>query len=113
MSDTLNELIRSTIDLYRRFEVSPQPPATIRTFQEEAAELIEAAQQGTNPAHIAEEAADVMVTAIGICLSCGIDPQNIIAQAQKVITKNDSKTHHTHAINEHGKIARKTGELPT
>lgn len=110
MSDTLNDLIRSTVDFYTRFEVHPQPEIAIRVFQEEVDELIEAAELGTDLAHIAEEAADVMVTAIGICLSRGVDPESIIRQAQAVIDKNNSKTHETHAVNEQGKIARRIGD---
>jgi len=61
-------------------------------FQEEVAELIEAAQAGVDKNHIAEEAADVFVTAIGICLASGVDTERIIAQARAVVAKNDAKT---------------------
>ncbi|KAB2903420.1 MAG: hypothetical protein KJ064_20575 [Anaerolineae bacterium] len=106
--DTLQELIRSTLEFYARFDVQPQLESAVRVFREEVDELIEAAALGTDPAHIAEEAADVMVTAIGICLSRGVDPAALIEQAQKVVIKNDRKTHETHAVNEQGKIARRT-----
>ncbi len=106
--DTLQELIRSTIEFYARFGVQPQLENAKSVFQEEVQELIDAAEAGTDPAHIAEEAADVMVTAIGICLSRGVDPAALIEQVHKVVAKNDRKTHTTHAVNEQGKIARRT-----
>lgn len=107
VDDTLKGLIESTQEFFARFKVNPQLPTTIRVFQEEVGELIEAAEEGTDLNHIAEECADVFVTAIGICLAHGIDADQIIAQAQMVIAKNDAKTHETHAINEYGKIARR------
>lgn len=106
MSDTLRDLIQSTINLHERFGVIPQFDVTLKVFQEEVHELIEAAQAGTDLQHIAEEAADVFVTAIGMCLAAGVNGEAIINQTRAVIAKNDAKTHATHAINEHGKIAR-------
>ncbi|MBZ0308246.1 MAG: hypothetical protein K8I82_19430 [Anaerolineae bacterium] len=106
--DTLQELIRSTIEFYARFGVQPQLENAKRVFQEEVQELIDAAEAGADSAHIAEEAADVMVTAIGICLSRGVDPAALIEQTRRVIEKNDRKSHATHAVNEQGKIARRT-----
>lgn len=106
MSDTLRDLIQSTINLHERFGVIPRFDVTLNVFQEEVHELIEAAQAGTDLHHIAEEAADVFVTAIGMCLAAGVDGEAIIKQTRAVIAKNDAKTHETHAINEHGKIAR-------
>ncbi len=75
-------------------------------FEEEVRELIEAAQQDENKAHIAEEAADVMVTAIGVCQSVGVDIEQIITQVYYVIAKNDAKTHATHVYLD-GKIRRR------
>ena len=69
-------------------------------------ELIEAALHGDDKAHIAEEAADVMVTAIGVCQSVGVDIEQIIAQVYYVIAKNDAKTHETH-VHLDGKIRRR------
>ena len=107
-ADTLYDLIASTLEFYERFEVSPELETSIRVFQEEVGELIEAAQDGISTDHIAEEAADVMVTAIGICLSQGVDLEQILRQTRAVIAKNDAKTHETHAINEYGKVARRS-----
>lgn len=107
MSDTLRDLIQSTLALHDRFGVKPTFEVTLRVFQEEVQELIEAARQGTDQQHIAEEAADVFVTAIGLCLALEVNEEQIIAQTRAVIAKNDAKTHDTHAINESGKIARR------
>ena len=106
VTDTLRGLINSTAEFYARFDVTPNLETSIRVFKEEVDELIEAADIGTDKDHIAEEAADVFVTAIGICMASGVDLENIIAQTRAVIDKNDAKTHETHAINEYGKIAR-------
>ncbi len=111
MTDTLRDLIRSTVEFYDRFEVTPQLEPSLRVFQEEVDELIEATHNGDNKQHIAEEAADVFVTAIGMCLAAGVDGEQIIAQTRAVIDKNDAKTHETHAINENGKIARRKPKL--
>ena len=105
--DTLKSLIESTEEFFARFDATPQLSTTLRVFQEEVGELIESAKEGVDMNHIAEECADVFVTAIGICLAHGIDAEQILAQTQMVIEKNDAKTHETHAINEYGKIARR------
>ena len=73
VSDTLRGLIDSTSEFYKRFGVTPNLETSIRVFKEEVDELIEAAEIGTDNDHIAEEAADVFVTAIGICMASGVD----------------------------------------
>jgi len=105
-SDPLRDLIRSTLEFYARFGVQMQVGDAVRNFQEEVAELIEAAQAGEDKDHIAEEAADVMVTAIGVCEAAGIDPERLIAQIYAVIAKNNAKTHETHVV-ANGKIRRR------
>jgi NTP pyrophosphatase (non-canonical NTP hydrolase) len=107
VTDTLRALFESTLNFYNRFEVIPELATSIHVFEEEVRELIEAAQAGTDKNHIAEEAADVMVTALGICIASGVDMEQLLAQTRAVIAKNDAKTHETHAINEYGKIARR------
>lgn len=108
LTDSLRALIQSTVDFYARFDVTPELETATRVFQEEVGELIEAAKDGTNQLHIAEEAADVFVTAIGLCLASGVNTDMIIEQTHAVIAKNDAKTHVTHEINAYGKIARKS-----
>lgn len=107
-NDPLRDLVRSTLALYERFGVEPQLDAATRVFEEEVAEFIEAARAGDNRQHTAEEAADVLVTVIGLCKAAGVPPEMLIEQIHAVIEKNDAKTHATHEINADGKIARKS-----
>ncbi len=104
--DPLRDLASSTREFYDRFDYVPQVESAVRNFQEEVAELIEAAQDGTNPDHIAEEAADVFVTAIGVCYASGIDVERLIQQVYTVVDKNDAKNHDTHVLT-NGKIRRR------
>ena len=108
--DSLRDLAQSTQDFYERFGVMPTGNVDltgwIRNFQEEVNELIEAAHDGTNKDHIAEEAADVFVTAIGVCFATGVDVDKLVQQMYKVIAKNDAKTHDTHVVYD-GKIRRR------
>lgn len=106
-TDSLRDLAHSTYNFYQRFNVTPTPADAVMNFEEEVRELIEAAQQGKDADHIAEEAADVMVTAIGLCQSVGVDIEQIIARVYFVIAKNDSKTHETH-VHVDGKIRRRS-----
>lgn len=107
MSDTLQALIASTQALYERFGQEFHIEKQLPIFEEEVRELIEAAQAGEDTQHIAEEAGDVFVTAIGLALAVGVAPEQLVAQARAVIAKNDAKTHASHFVNEDGKIARR------
>ena len=105
--DPLRALIRSTLEFYARFEVTFDVEDAIRNFQEEVGEVIAAARDGGNTGHIAEEAADVMVTVIGVCEAAGVSMEDVIAQVYKVAAKNDAKTHETH-VYVNGKITRRS-----
>jgi NTP pyrophosphatase (non-canonical NTP hydrolase) len=105
-NDPLRDLIRSTLDFYARFGVKSQVADAVRNFQEEVRELIEAASAGQDKDHIAEEAADVMVTIVGVCDAAGVDAERLVAQLYAVIAKNDAKTHETHVVFD-GKIRRR------
>ncbi len=107
-SDPLRDLIRSTLAFYKRFGVTPQLEASTLVFQEEVDELIEAAHDDHNVDHIAEEAADVIVTVIGLCEAAGVPQEKLVEQIYAVIAKNDAKSHDTHNVNAAGKIARRT-----
>lgn len=107
-NDPLRALIASTLALYARFGVQPQLGPATRVFEEEVAEFIEAANDPDDSRdHVAEEAADVIVTVVGLCQAAGVPPEQIIAQIGAVIAKNDAKTHETHTVNANGKIARR------
>ncbi|MCA0457288.1 MAG: hypothetical protein LCI00_25175 [Chloroflexi bacterium] len=105
-NDPLRDLIRSTLDFYARFGWQPLTDDAIRVFEEEVREVTEAAQVGTDKNHIAEEAADVIVTLIGVCQASGVDPEQLISQIYAVIDKNNAKTHETHVYTD-GKIRRR------
>jgi NTP pyrophosphatase (non-canonical NTP hydrolase) len=105
--DPLRALIASTEAFYARFGVTPTPNDAITNLNEEVFELVQAAMQGDDRTHIAEEAADVFVTAIGVCLATGVPVQALIEQIYAVAAKNDAKTHETHVFRD-GKIRRRT-----
>lgn len=105
--DSLRDLAHSTLEFFKRFDVEPTVDDAVRNFKEEVAELIEAARTGSDRDHIAEEAADVFVTAIGLAHASGVDTDRLIQQVYAVIAKNDAKTHETH-IHVDGKIRRRT-----
>lgn len=104
--DALRDLAQSTADFYARFGVQPKLDDTIQNFQEEVRELIEAARDDGDLDHIAEESADVLVTAIGVCFARGVDVDKLVEQVYAVIAKNDAKTHETHVYHD-GKIRRR------
>jgi NTP pyrophosphatase (non-canonical NTP hydrolase) len=104
--DSLRDLAESTKAFFERFGVILQMADAVKNFREEVGELIEAAERGEDTAHMAEEAADVMVTAIAVCFVAGISVDQIVAQVYRVIAKNDAKTHATH-VHSDGKIRRR------
>jgi NTP pyrophosphatase (non-canonical NTP hydrolase) len=105
--DCLRDLAHSTREFYERFGVQPELKNCIQNFQEEVRELIEAAREGSDQNHTAEEAADVFVTAIGICYAAGVSVERLVEQVYAVIEKNDAKTHETHVYHD-GKIRRRS-----
>ncbi len=104
--DPLRQLAASTQAFYDRFGVIPMPEDAIPVFEEEVRELIEAVRQGDTATHIGEEAADVIVTVLGVCFAAGLTIDDLITQIDAVIRKNDAKTSETHAVID-GKIRRK------
>lgn len=103
--DALRDLANSTLDFYARFDYTPDPQSTITNFNEEVYELVEAALHD-DKAHTAEECADVIVTALGVCFAQGLTVDEIITAVYQVANKNDAKTHETHHLKD-GKIRRK------
>jgi NTP pyrophosphatase (non-canonical NTP hydrolase) len=103
--DALRDLAASTLAFYARFDYTPDAQSTITNFNEEVYELVEAALQG-DQAHAAEECADVIVTALGVCFAQGLSTDEIIAAVYKVADKNDDKTHESHILKD-GKIRRR------
>lgn len=106
--DPLRDLIASTRAFFARFGVQIGVGEGVQNLREEVGELIEAAEDGVDRAHVAEEAADVMVTVIGVCEAAGVDPETLVEQVYAVIAKNDAKSHETHVYAD-GKIRRRAG----
>ncbi|MBW4435550.1 MAG: hypothetical protein KME04_00325 [Pleurocapsa minor GSE-CHR-MK-17-07R] len=104
--DPLRDLAESTRAFYERFGVTPELQSCLTNFNEEVFELVQAAMDGENKQHIAEEAADVFVTAIGVCMASGISIEALVEQVYAVAAKNDAKTHETHVFKD-GKIRRR------
>ena len=104
--DSFRDLAQGTLDFYARFDYTPTVENMTMNFQEEARELVEAAREDDLD-HTAEEAADVMVTAIGLCFAAGVDVERLMKQIYMVIAKNDAKNHETHVLYE-GKIRRRS-----
>lgn len=105
-SDPLGELAASTVAFYRRFGVVLVVPSASQHLLEEVRELIAAASAGRDMDHIAEEAGDVMVTVVGLCLAAGVSVDHIIRGVSFVAKKNDAKTFETHEHRD-GKIRKR------
>lgn len=100
-----NRLAKSTLEFYERFSYTPNLNAAHRIFLEEVGELIEASRTQDRE-DIVEEAADVIVTVIGIVLACDISIGELEDAMAYVARKNDRKGYDTHILRE-GKIQRK------
>lgn len=110
MANSLRTLWNSTAALHARF-FSDNPPsfeARWRVFNEEVSEfLLECANANDlTDQEPAKEAADVLVTAIGLLQGLGFEYEDFEAAILATAQKNDSKTLETHAVNKKGKIAR-------
>lgn len=111
-TEPLAHLWQSTADLFLRFfGRPPQTSAQLRVVHEEVYELTEAALGSSDNIYraewIASEAADVIVTVLGVCQSCGVTYAELADAIERVATKNDGKTGVTHEVNSAGKIARR------
>ena len=107
----LIDLARSTFAFHDRFGVTPTIEPASRNLLEEVHEFTEAAKGGSEKSHIAEEAADVFVTALGLCRAAGVGVDQLVNQIYAVIDKNDSKSHDTHVYMD-GKIRRRKESSP-
>lgn len=105
-TDPLRHLAASTQNFYDRFGVTPQVNDAITNLNEEVYELVQAALEGTDKRHTAEECADVIVTALGVCLAAGLTVDDVVEQMYAVAAKNDAKTQETHVYKD-GKIRRR------
>jgi hypothetical protein len=112
--DDIAALWASTDSLHRRFgKYPPKVMQTLKVFDEEIIEFgdeVLAAGDDFDPAKVAEEAVDVMVTVLATLSALGIRREQLDQAVQKVIAKNNAKDHTTHYIREDGKIARRVKE---
>lgn len=107
INETLSTMWQSNEDFHARFLGRPADVKEACTaYLEEGLELTEAAFNNTVE-NVANEAADVLYTVIGVLRSRGISFDDFLIACQQVISKNDAKTHETHYINSQGKIQRK------
>lgn len=106
----------STEALYERFglDAATTPPSKRRRiFMEEVTELLEesAWDDASHPtarrtAEVCNEAADVVVTVMGLLQAHGIYFDELESAIDRIINKNNAKTDATHAL-VNGKITRK------
>lgn len=61
----------------------------------------------------AEELVDLFYASYGAARRAGVTPAQVLAAWNAVITKNDSKTIETHAVNDHGSVERRVLRQPT
>lgn len=114
--DIIQQLMTSTRALYSRFFPKEQPgfEARRRVLFEEFGEFVAALYEHDfgykDPAELANEAADLLVTMVGVLYYCDVTAPQFTAAIERVIAKNDAKTLDTHAVNAAGKIARKQVE---
>lgn len=117
MTDTLTMLWQSTAALYKRFglDAGTTPPAQRRRyFREEAGELCDESCEvefwdemisGGATTQLCEEAADVIVTTLGLLQAHSVDLQDVLDAVNAVTARNDAKTDATHTL-VNGKITR-------
>ncbi len=110
-NNALFELWKSTADLHERFFPDDPPgfDARWRVFFEELSEFL---AEVTMPSELSDgaelsEAADLLVTLIGLLQLRGATFVEFEAALNGVARKNNAKTHETHEVNASGKIARK------
>lgn len=105
-----------TQELHQRFfpDNPPSFRARYRVFLEEVAELtLDLTDNGENEAFVALEAADVLVTLVGLLQGYGIEYEEFSAAIVSVINKNNAKTLLTHFVRSDGKIARRKDSVST
>jgi len=96
--DFLTRLYLSTDDLYARFGLRPTREATLAKLAEEARELTDAVVYDAPYEAIAEEAVDVLVCVLGVCIAAGITLHDVTRAVERVIEKNNAKTWDTHTV---------------
>lgn len=116
--DFLERLWNSSESLNKRFGIDPQEQDSVKIFMEECKELITAyynynatfsdISHSTLDTDLADEFADVIVTAMQIAMARGLSVFDLLRGIDRVVRKNDAKTSETHEIDSGSrKIRRK------
>ena len=111
---TLRSLWEGTRELFNRFDLVPTIDAQLRKFHEEVYEFTREvtifswvlSPSDVTREHVLEEFVDVMVVGIVILQRMGFDYFDIQHAIDKVVEKNNAKTHLTHEVRNH-QIVRK------
>ena len=108
MRDMLQELWDSTHDLHHRFFPDKPPSFEMkrRVLFEEFGEFTQAIDMEDEPEDWCNEAADLMVTIMGLLQGMYLDYDDLRNAIDEVIAKNNAKTLDTHKVRADGKIAR-------
>lgn len=103
----------SIVAFYARFELQPTHEDTRNVLREEFSEYSRACNdllydRAVNPekvnliderkAAVAVEFGDLIYTAVGHALKCGLTPEELLMGIETVIQKNDAKTAETHDV---------------
>jgi hypothetical protein len=119
MADTVEALWNSTDNFHRRFNVDTTLLSCLRQVGEEFIEFVHAAEESSNLSgegekeeelllNLSEEAADLLVTVIGVLQHAHATRDQFEFALKVVRLKNDGKTLDTHRVNSRGKIERIT-----
>lgn len=100
------EVWDSTAKLFERFDKRQWPKEALAVFQEEVREFHHAVLIDELRDTV-DEAVDVLVTICAALQSRGIAYEDFAAGIDRVIAKNDAKTHETHYVDGAGKIRRR------
>lgn len=94
----LDRLWVSSTGLLDRFEAQPSVKQASDRMMSEVLELVIAAHDiyGSSTGDIAEEAADVVVTAINVLRAACVTQEQFTEALDAIIRKNDKKDHTTH-----------------
>lgn len=110
-TNTLQALWQSTEDLHTRF-FTDNPPEFSARWRKMFEEISEFTDEVSMPTEFGcdkatKEAADVVVTIIGLLQARDCVFEQFEIACQHVVSKNDSKSLDSHFVNEKGLIARK------
>lgn len=97
----VSRLWASSTGLLDRFNAQPSIKQASDRMMSEVLELVIAAHDthGASTRDIAEEAADVVVTAINVLRAACVTEEQFAEALESIIRKNDKKNHESHQLN--------------